>query len=248
MKNLLILFLMLLLTSIKSYSQTAEEIINKAENDVKGKSSYGKIEMIITTPDYTRTLTMKTWWIGNKKALIVTEAPVKEAGNKTLKIGDQIWTYLRNTETTIKIPPSMMLQSWNGSDFTNDDLVRESNMVKDYDLKILSTEKVDNVECWKIQLLPKPDAPVVWGKIYYWVRMKDYLPSVLQYFNEKGKMVRYMVYSDIKDFHGRIMPAKWVMYNVAKKGHSTAIIVDDMHFNAKIPDRIFSYQELERGN
>ncbi len=239
---------MLLLTSFESYSQTAEEIVSKAENDVKGKSSYGTIEMIITTPDYTRTLTMKSWWVGNEKALIVTEAPAKEAGNKTLKIGEEVWTYLRNTETTIKIPPSMMLQSWNGSDFTNDDLVRESNLVKDYDMRILATEKINNVDCWKIQLIPKPDAPVVWGKIYYWVRKIDYLPTVVQYLDEKGKLVRYMTYSDIKDFHGRIMPSKWIMYNVAKKGHSTSIIVDDMHFDTKISNSIFSYQELEKGN
>ena len=244
---ILVISMMLILAG-KIYSQTAEEIISKAENDVKGKSAYGTIEMIIKTPDYTRTLKMDSWWIGNEKALIVTKSPAKEAGNKTLKIGDEIWTYLRNTETTIKIPPSMMLQSWNGSDFTNDDLGRESNLVKDYDLKILTTEKINNEDCWKIQLTPKPDAPVVWGKIYYWVRKVDYLPAVVQYFNERGAMVRYMVYSDIKDFHGRKMPSKWVMYNVAKKGHSTAIIVDDMHFDTKIPDRIFSYQELERGN
>lgn len=245
MKKILIILLML--TGIV-YSQTAKEIISKAENDVKGKSSYGTIEMIIKTPDYTRTLKMKSWWIGNKKALIVTESPVKEAGNKTLKIGNEIWSYLRNTETTIKIPPSMMLQSWNGSDFTNDDLVRESNLVKDYNLKILKTEKINNEECWKVQLTPKPDAPVVWGKIYYWVRKADYLPALLQYYDEKGKMVRYMEYSDIKNFHGRRIPSKWVMHNVVKKGHSTTIIIEDMHFDVKIPDRIFSYQELESGN
>ncbi len=248
MKNL-IYFILICIPGIQVlYSQTAEEIITKAENDVKGKSSRGTIEMIITTSDYTRSLKMESWWVGNEKALIVTKAPAKEAGNKTLKIGNEIWSYLRNTETTIKVPPSMMLQSWNGSDYTNDDLVRESNLSKDYDAKIVGNEKISGEDCWKIELDPKPDAPVVWGKIYYWVRKADYLPSLVQYFDEKGNMVRYLVYSDIKDFHGRRMPSKWIMYNVSKKGHSTAIIVDDMYFDIKIPDRIFSYQELERGN
>ncbi len=230
------------------YAQSAEEIIQKAENEVKGKNSHAVIEMIITTPDYTRTLKMESWWEGNEKALIVTQAPAKEAGNKTLKIGNEMWTYLRNTETTIKIPPSMMLQSWNGSDFTNDDLVRESNYSKDYYSTIIDTEKISGVTCWKIQLLPKPDAPVVWGKIYYWVRQSDFLPSVLQYFDEKGNMVRYMVYSDVKDFHGRKLPAKWVMYNKIKKNHSTMIKIDDIYFDVNIPGRIFSFRELERGN
>jgi outer membrane lipoprotein-sorting protein len=248
MKNLIIISAFFLFISQIVFSQTAEEIISKAENDVKGKSAQGTIEMIITTPDYTRSLKMESWWVGNEKALIVTKAPAKEAGNKTLKIGDEIWGYLRNTETTIKIPPSMMLQSWNGSDYTNDDLVRQSNLVKDYDLTIVASEKINDEDCWKIELQPKPDAPVVWGKIYYWVRKADYLPSVVQYFDEKGNIIRYLVYTDIKNFPGRKMPSKWVMYSVNKKGHSTTIIVDNMNFDIKIPDKIFSYQELERGN
>jgi outer membrane lipoprotein-sorting protein len=204
--------------------------------------------MIIATSEFTRSLKMEAWWIGNDKALIVTKSPVMEAGNKTLKIGDEIWGYLRNTETTIKIPPSMMLQSWNGSDYTNDDLVHESNLTKDYYLKIMTTEKIDNADCWKIELTPKPDAPVVWGKVYYWVRQADYIPSLIQYYDEKGNMIRYMIYSGIKNMHGRIMPSKWIMYNVKKKDHSTTIVVDDMNFDIKISDKIFSYQELERGN
>ena len=248
MKTYSTIAVILILASFNIYSQTAEEIISKAENDIKGKTSHAIIEMTITTPDYTRTLKMESWWVGNEKALIVTKAPAKEAGNKTLKIGNEMWSYLRNTETTIKIPPSMMLQSWNGSDFTNDDLVRESNLEKDYDAKIIDSEKIAGKECWKIELDPKPDAPVVWGKIYYWVSKGDYLPALQQYFDEKGNMVRYLSYSDIKDFHGKKLPSKWIMYNVAKKGHSTEIKLDDIRFNVNIPDRIFSYQELERGN
>lgn len=248
MKTTLSIFLAILFGFKLAYAQSAEEIIKKAEDNVKGKTSRAVIEMTITTPDYTRSLKMESWWVGNEKALIVTKAPAKEAGNKTLKIGNEMWSYLRNTETTIKIPPSMMLQSWNGSDFTNDDLVRESNMTKDYNSKILSEEKVQGAECWKIELDPKPDAPVVWGKIYYWVRKADFLPSVLQYFDEKGNMVRYLIYKDIKDFYGRRIPSEWVMHNVKKKGHITEIKIDDIHFDVNIPGRIFSYRELERGN
>ncbi len=248
MKNILFVLSAFLLTVNCIYAQTAEEIIKKAEDEVKGKTSHAVIEMTISTPDYTRSLKMESWWVGNEKALIVTKAPAKEAGNKTLKIGNEMWSYLRNTETTIKIPTSMMLQSWNGSDFTNDDLVRESNLTKDYNMKMIGDEKVQGEDCWKIELDPKPDAPVVWGKIYYWVRKSNYLPSVLQYFDEKGNMVRYLIYKDVKDFYGRKLPSEWVMHNVKKKGHTTEIKVDDIHFDVNIPDRIFSYRELERGN
>jgi outer membrane lipoprotein-sorting protein len=247
MKNL-ILMVSVLIGSSLLFAQNAEEIVKKAEDAVKGKTSHAEIEMIIKTPDYTRDLEMESWWIGNEKALIVTKAPIKERGNKTLKIRNEMWEYLKNTETTIKIPPSMMLQSWNGSDFTNDDLVRESNLNKDYNQKIIAEEKISGQNTWKVQLIPKPDAPVVWGKIYYWVIKRNYLPSVVQYFDEKGNMVRYLVYSNIKNFHGREVPSKWVMHNNKKEGHSTTIIIHDIEYDVNIRDNLFSFQELERGN
>jgi len=204
--------------------------------------------MIIKTTDFERTLKMESWWVGNEKALIVIQSPKREAGNKTLKIKNEIWNYLKNTETTIKIPPSMMLQSWNGSDFTNDDLVRESNLSKDYNQKLISEETIDSEKCWKIELDPKPDAPVVWGKLYYWIRQKDYIPSIVQYFDEKGKLIRYIVYSEVKKFGLRIMPSLWTMYNKTKVGNSTTIRILEMEMDINIPARIFSFQELERGN
>ena len=243
----LILFLVYL-PYLFLFSQTAEEIIDKSEDVIRGKSSHALFEMIIETLDYTRTLRLESWWVGTEKALIVTKAPKKEAGNKTLKIENEMWQYLANTETTIKIPPSMMLQSWNGSDFTNDDLVRESDLSEDYNAKIIAEEEINDEETWKLELTPKPDAPVVWGKIYYWVRKEDYLPSIVQYYDEKGKMVRSLVYSDIKKFDDRKLPATWIMYDKTEKGNSTTIKMIEMTFNVNIPDRIFSYQELERGD
>lgn len=229
-------------------SQTADEIIYKAENVIKGKSSQGTIEMTVVTPDYERTLKMESWWVGNEKALIVMKSPRKERGNKTLKIGNEMWNYLRNTETTIKVPPSMMLQSWNGSDFTNDDLVRESNLADDYFQEIIAEEELQGQMCWKVQLIPKPDAPVVWGKLYYWVRKSDFLPSVVEYYDEKDKLMRYMVFSEIEMFGNRKMPSKWSMINKTKKGNRTEIKVLEMEFDKKINDKKFSFQELERGD
>ena len=246
--RMIVIIIFIMAGYISIFGQTAEDIIKKSEDKIKGKNAYGIIEMTVTTPDYSRNTKMESWWVGNEKALISIKSPAKEAGNKTLKIGNEMWNYLRNTETTIKVPPSMMLLSWNGSDFTNDDLVRESNLARDYYSKIVTSENISGEQCWKIELTAKPEAPVVWGKIYYWVRQKDDLPSLLQYYDEKGTMVRYLVYTDIKDFHGRSLPSKWTMYNKLKIGHSTEIKIDDMQFDAKIPDKIFSYQELERGN
>jgi outer membrane lipoprotein-sorting protein len=230
------------------FAQTAEEIIRKAEETLKGKTSTGEFRMTVITPDYDRTLTMESWWVGNEKALIVVKSPVREAGNKTLKIGNEMWMYLKNTETTIKIPPSMMLQSWNGSDFTNDDLVRESNLNRDYSQKIVGEEKIDNEICWKIGLTPKPDAPVVWGKLFYWVRKSDFLSARIEYYDEKNTLVRHMEFSNYSEFHDRKIPAKWTMVNDSKPGHETRIEILEMKFDIKISDRTFSFRELEKGD
>ncbi len=244
MKNIITLIFTISLI----WSQSANEIIKKAEKLVKGTSSVATFKMTVATPDFKRTMEMDSWWEGNKNALIVIKSPRREKGNKTLKIGNEMWSYLRRTETTIKIPPSMMLQSWNGSDFTNDDLVRESNLAKDYVQKLIGKEKFRNTNCWKIELTPKPEAPVVWGKLIYWVRIKGYIPMQVDYYNEKNELVRSLIYSNIKNFDGRNIPAKMKMINHKKKNHSTIIEYLKLKFNAKIPKRIFSFQELERGN
>lgn len=247
MEKLMMIFTLILIP-IFVQAQSADTIIQKAEDAIKGKSAHGEIEMTVETADFTRTLSMESWWVGNDKALIVIKSPRREAGNKTLKIKNEMWNYLKNTETTIKIPPSMMLQSWNGSDFTNDDLVRESNLSDDYYQKLLGEEKLDGTNCWKIELTPKPDAPVVWGKLLYWVTKDDNLPARIDYYDEKGQLMRYMVFTDVKSFSGRKMPSVWEMYNNVKKSNSTTFKVVNMKFDIKISDRVFSFQELERGN
>lgn len=228
-------------------AQTAEDIIKRSEDLMRGESSRGSFRMTITTPDYTRTMEMDAWWVGTEKALVVVKSPRREAGNKTLKVNNELWMYLRNTETTIKVPPSMMLQSWNGSDFTNDDLVRESSLATDYTMKILAEEPVDGEMCWKIELLPKPTAPVVWGKIHHWVRKKDSIPAATEYYDEKGTLTRKMVYSDFRRFGNRTLPAQSTMINMLKPGHQTEFEYLSIEFDVKISDRVFSFQELERG-
>ncbi len=233
-------------TYSNSYGQDAKRIVQRAEDAIKGKtSSHSIMEMIIRTPDYTRSMKMESWTSGDSKALVKILSPVREAGNRTLKLGNDIWMYLRNTETTIRIPPSMMLQSWNGSDYTYDDMVREETLTQDYDITITGYEKIAGIQCWKLQLLPKPNAPVVWGKILYWVRKADYLPAQIEYFDEKGKLMRIMVMSDFKAMGGRLIPTVWTMYN-SDKTHSTEIKMEKASFDERIPNSIFSLRELEK--
>lgn len=228
-------------------AQSAYEIIKKSEDLVRGESSRGSFRMTVVTPEYSRTIVMDSWWKGTDKALIEIKSPAREAGNRTLKVGNELWMYLRNTETTIKIPPSMMMQAWMGSDFTNDDLVRESSLADDYEMKILADEVLDGIPTWKLELLPKPTAPVVWGKILHWVRKSDYLPARTEYFDEQNILMRTMVYSEIRQFGKRKVPTKWLMLNNAKQNHRTEFEYLDAEFDIAIPDRIFSFRELEKG-
>ncbi len=238
--------LMLYSLATNAIAQDGQQILRKAEDAIKGKlSSHSIIEMTITTADYSRTMKMESWSLGDEKALVRILAPAREAGNRTLKLGNEIWMYLRNTETTIRIPPSMMLQSWNGSDYTYDDMVRGETLYEDYTITIIGNDKLENVDCWKLQLIPKPNAPVVWGKIIYWVRKGDDLPAQVEYFDEKEKLMRTMAMSDFKVMGGRKVPAVWTMYN-SDKTHSTEIKMDEASFDMKIPNRIFSLKELEK--
>jgi outer membrane lipoprotein-sorting protein len=239
-----ILILELLHTAANA--QDAAEIVRRAEDAYKGETSHGIFVMRVVTPDYERTLKLESWWVGNEKALIEILAPAREAGNRTLKIGDEIWMYLRRTETTIKIPPSMMLQSWSGSDYTYDDLVRESNLTRDYEIRLVGSDSLQGLPAWKLELLPRPDAPVVWGKLWYWVRQQDSLPARIEYYDEDGQLIRTMVFQDIETMGGRRIPTRWVMRNERKENHYTEIVLEEIEFDVSIPDRIFSFRALER--
>ncbi len=247
MQRLVMVFIIVWCTILKAQSIDVNAIVKRSEDAIRGKTSHALFEMKIVTPYYTRTLKLESWWVGTQKALIIIRAPRKEAGNKTLKIGNELWNYLRNTETVIKLPPSMLLQSWNGSDFTNDDLVRESSLVKDYQLTLLGKETIDGEPCWKIQGIPKPEASVVWGKILYWVRKKDNLPARVEFYDENGRRIRHLEYREFKPLGGRKIPTLWKMVNYAKPGRYTEIHILDIQFNIKIPSRLFSLRELERG-
>lgn len=245
MKQGFILLLMFLFTNV-CFAETAEEIVNKAEEQLKGKTAHGTFTMKVVTPDFTRVVTMESWNDGNEYALIIIKSPKKEVGNKTLKRKNEMWTYLKNTETTMKLPASMLLQSWNGSDLTNDDLVRESNMVDDYNLKLVGSEKINKQDCWKVELKPKPKAPVSWAKLYYWIRKSDNLPAQIKFYDQKGTLHRTMKFSDFKKMGGRKTATKWTIISEKKKNHYTEFIYNDVEFDIKIPRSKFSFRELER--
>ncbi|HLI92977.1 MAG TPA: outer membrane lipoprotein-sorting protein, partial [Puia sp.] len=157
--------LSLLLAAPAAYSQTAKEIVARAEDNIHGL--YAKTEMTIQIirPAWTRTMNLKTWSRGDAYSLMLITAPAKDAGTVFLKRGKEIWNWLPSIERSVKLPPSMMSQSWMGTDFTNDDLVKASSRVDDYTHKIVGDSVIEGRSCWKIEMIPLPAASVVWGKV-----------------------------------------------------------------------------------
>ncbi len=245
MKKLFALFLFFAI-ALPCFGENPKDIVNKAENAIKGETSKGTFTMKVVTSEFSREIKMQSWWKGDDKALIIIKEPAKDRGNKTLKIGNEMWNYLKNTETTMKIPSSMMLQSWYGSDLTNQDIVRESELSEDYDISLMFEEKIAGEMCWKLELKPKPDVPVVWGKIYYWVRQNDYLPALVQYYSEKNELIRTFKFRKFQVMDGRKIPTVWRIESNTKKGNYTEFIYNDVEFDVNIPDRIFSFRELEK--
>ena len=252
MKRIFILIAIVALLAGGAFSalaqeMTADEIVRKAEDIMRGSSNIGVMSMHIVNPNWERTLEMKYWEKGKDRSLVKITAPAKEAGTVSLKVDNNMWNYLPSVEKVIKIPPSMMMQSWMGSDFTNDDLVRESSIVDDYDPALLGTESLEQGEAYLLELTAKPEAPVVWGKINIFIRVEDFAPLRYEYFDEDGEMIRVMYMSEIRVIDGRSYPTVWTMEPINEEGKKTIITVHEINFDVPVDDSIFNLSNLKRG-
>lgn len=227
-------------------AQNAKEIVQKADDKFRGKSSEGTMTMIIERPTWSRTVTMKSWSMGNEYSLIYITAPAKEKGQVFLKRESEMWNWVPNIERMIKLPPSMMMQSWMGSDFTNDDLVRESSIVTDYTHKIIGEETINGYESCKIELIPLPDAPVVWGKVLMWISKDEFYWLRSEFYDEDNILVNTETLSDIKKMDDRTMPTRMEMIPADEEGHKTIMIYDKIDFDVKIDESFFSQQNMKR--
>ena len=241
-----ILFLILVFVSAVTGAQDIKEIVRQADEKFRGSSSEGEMTMIIERPTWSRTVTMKTWSLGNEYSLIYITEPAKEKGQVFLKRQKEMWNWVPNIERMIKIPPSMMMQSWMGSDFTNDDLVRESSLVKDYTQKLLGEEMLGGYSCYKIELIPFEDAPVVWGKVVMWISKDELHWLKGEYYDEDGTLVNTEILSDIKKMDDRIMPTRMEMIPADEPGNKTILIFKNMKFNVKMEESFFSQQNMKR--
>jgi len=238
--------IIILLAGLALPQESALEIVKRADNKSRGKTSQSQMTMTITRPGWSRTVSMKSWSKGRDLALVLITLPAKEKGQTFLKRGNEMWQWVPAIDRMIKIPPSMMMQSWMGSDFTNDDLLKESSIIFDYYHKKIGMEKIRGFNCYKIELTPRPDAAVVWGKIMLWIDENDDNYFQTECYDEDGELVHTQSFYDIKRMGDRIVPTRMEIIPEEKPGQSTTLVIDQIEYDKPIEDAFFSQQIMKR--
>ena len=224
----------------------AKEILREVDDMWRGASSHTILTMQVKTSHYTRNLRLEGWSKGKEKTLIRILTPLKEKGTATLKSGNNIYSYLPRTDRTIRLTSGMMMGSWMGSHFTNDDLVKESRMEEDYDPTVSFEGRRDNKDIIEFMLIPKPDAAVVWGKVVLTVQADGYIPLVQYYYDEDMNIARTITFSDIKQMAGRPRPSVMRVVPADKPSEYTELVYEEFELDIKLSDAFFSLLRLKR--
>ncbi|WP_104402461.1 outer membrane lipoprotein-sorting protein [Vibrio penaeicida] len=243
---LAILLLALPLTSVSSEKTlNATEIIERSDQQMRGESSYTVSTMNIVRPDWTRSMSMKSWSKGQDLSLVLVTAPAKDKGSTSLKRYREMWNWIPGIERVIKIAPSMLGQSWMGSDFTNDDLINQSSIVVDYTHELVGEDTFDSVSTWKIEATAKPDAPVVWSKVTLWISQDTYLQRKVEFYDEFDELVNTLSTYEVKELGGRNIATRMEMIPADKPGQKTEMITHEAQFDFEIGDDFFSQSQMK---
>lgn len=240
-------FLSLLCWSI-SFTVVAEsafDIVQQSDQAMRGDSSYTESTMEIIRPDWTRSMTMKSWTKGMDLSLVLVTAPTKDKGSASLKRQREMWNWVPSIERVIKIAPSMLSQSWMGSDFTNDDLINQSSIVVDYQHQLKGEDTFDGDKVWVIDAVAKPDAPVVWSKVTLWISKSTYLQRKVELYDEFDERVNVMTTYDVKELGGRKLATRMEMQPLDKPENKTVLITHQAQFDFDIDDSFFSQQQMK---
>lgn len=241
-----LIFPALLLTFSFITAQDAKEIVKKSHENINGKTSISVLSMTIKRPSWSRTVEMKSWNKGTQFSMVIITAPAREKGQVFMKREKEMWNWVPNINRMVKLPPSMMSQSWMGSDFSNDDLVNQASIVTDYSHKLLGTEKVIEYDCYKIELTPNEDAAVVWGKIITWISKEGYMTLKNEYYDEDMKLVNEENASNVKEIGGRKIPTMFTITPKDKEGNQTIMEFKSIEFDVEIADDFFSQQNMKK--
>jgi outer membrane lipoprotein-sorting protein len=222
----------------------APTLLKRVFDNYRSDSSETSVSMTIHRPEWERHLGMKAWTRGMDDALVRFTAPEKDAGNATLKLNRDTWVFNPRLNQVIKLPASMMSQSWMGSDFSYDDLAKSDDVLTQYTHRIVATDQESGHTVWTIDSIPKPGAPVVWGKVQLKVR-DDYIFTDETYFDQDMKPVRRMATEKIGTLGGRVYPVIMTMHPLDTPQQWTRIETSDGRFNANVPAYFFTLSNLQ---
>ncbi len=236
--------------SPSAHDQRVREIVDRVARLYISQSTIATMEMRIIKKDKQRNISMQFWSLDESKILVRILLPREDAGTAILKVGNQIWYYLPKAKRTVKIRASMMSSSWMGSNFTLDDLVKQSRLTNDYVIATVFEGQRDGVAVSEYILTPKPAAVVVWGKITLEVRQADGMPVWQRFYDEDGKLVRELTFSEYKTVSGRRIPTRLVMQSMDKSGkkavEQTTITYEKIVFDEPISQKLFSMGNLKQ--
>jgi outer membrane lipoprotein-sorting protein len=244
LKPLLILVLGCFTTNM--YAQDALEIVRRADEKVRGKSNYSEMTIQIVRPTWQRDMKMRGWSLGDTYSLIIIDTPKRDKGTVFLKRDKEIWNWLPGIDKSIKLPPSMMLQNWMGTDFTNDDLVKQSSIVTDYTHVLDGDSIIEGMSCYKVVLTPKDDAAVVWGKLVLFIEKEEYLQMRVEFYDEDGYLINLMNGYNPQMMGGRMILKKMEMIPVETPDKKTVMIYDKLQFDIDVDESYFTTQNMKR--
>jgi len=232
-----------------SYAQekiTAEEIIKKADEKMRGKTNTSTMDMEIIRPTWKRSVSMKGWGRGMDFSMTYITAPAKDKGQVFMKRKTEMWNWMPSIGRMIKIPASMMSQGWMGSDYTNDDILKESSIVIDYTHKIEKEENIEGFDTYKIEMIPKDDAAVIWGKVYKWITKDEYIQIKSEYYDEDDELVKSDFGYDFKKMDERLIPTRIEIIPANEEGKKTVLYIKEIKFDVDLPESFFSQQKMKK--
>ena len=222
------------------------ELLTKMDNVIRGTSHTMTVAMDVKTKNWERHYKIDVRMKGVDHAFARVLEPAKSEGQGFLRIKARMWNYLPTAERTVLIPPSMMLDQFMGSDFSNDDFVKLSYLPRDYESSLSGEETLDSIQTYHLILTPKPDAPVTYGKLELWLRISDAAPVRMDFYNEKLEHIRTLHYSEFKSFNGHEIPSVWKMENKKDPERTTVITVLNALYNTDVADSLFTREKLEQ--
>jgi hypothetical protein len=237
-----LIFILIMSSNVFAAGPDLGKILDSVDRLYRADKSFATVEMRIETPEWKRTLEINVWAMGLEKTFIRILAPSKDKGVATLRIQNEMWNFFPKIDKTMKVPPSMMMGSWMGSDFTNDDLVKESTLLNDYESKLLTNTDKEN---YSIELKPKQNTATVWGKIIMVIKKDNSQPVRQEYYDDKGIKLREIVFKDVRKFGNKSIPAIMELTPFNKPGHKTIIEYKQLEFG-NVENSVFTQMNLQK--